>query len=312
MSIIIPDSVTSIGIDAFSGCTGLTSIVVEEGNPVYHSEGNCLIEIESKTLVAGCKTSVISDDGSVTSIGEGAFSGCTGLTSITIPNSVTSIGDCAFSDCTGLMSIIIPDSVTSIGDCAFSDCTGLMSITIPDSVTRISHGAFSGCTGLTSATIPDSVTSIGNDAFWGCSGLTLVVVEEGNPVYHSEGNCLIGTENKTLVAGCKTSVIPDDGSVTSIGNDAFSGCTGLTSITIPDSVTSIGHSAFCGCTGLTSITILDSVTSIGNYAFEGCSGLTSVTFGGSVAEWNAIYKDSYWNFNCPFTEVVCSDGTVQV
>ncbi len=179
--------------------------------------------------------------------------------------------------------------VTSIGEGAFLFCTGLKSVTIPDSVTSIGYAAFGICTGLTSVTIGNGVTSIGGSAFEGCSGLTSIVVEEGNPVYHSDGNCLIETASKTLVVGCKTSVIPDDGSVTSIGYGAFSYCTSLTSITIPDSVTSIGE-----------------------YAFLFCTGLTSVTFEGTVAEWNAISKGSWWNSNCPFTEVVCSDGTVQV
>ena len=304
-SITIPDSVTSIGERAFSGCGGLTSIVVEEGNAVYHSASNCLIETESKTLIKGGNASVIPADGSVTSIGNSAFSGCSGLTSIVIPDSVTSIGDYTFYDCSGLRSIKIPDGVTSIGDNAFYGCSGLTSVTIPDSVTSIGYAAFSGCSGLTSVTIPDSVTSIGGSAFedcsgltsivipdsvtsigarafYGCSGLTSIVVEDGNPVYHNDGNCLIETGSKTLIAGCKSSVIPNDGSVTSIGSWAFDGCSGLTSVTIPDSVTSIGNGAFRRCSGLTSVTIPDSVTSIGWQAFSGCSGLTSVTIPDSV------------------------------
>ena len=174
--VTIPADVTSIADWAFDGCSGLTSIVVEDGNPVYHSAGNCLIETATKTLILGCKTSVIPDDGSVTSIGYSAFYGCSGLTSITIPDSVTSIGDWAFWGCTGLTSITIPDSVTSIGSNAFRGCSGLTSITIPDSVTSIGWEAFYGCTDLTSITIPDSVTSIGREAFSGCSGLTSITI----------------------------------------------------------------------------------------------------------------------------------------
>ena len=242
-------------------------------------------------------------------------------TAITLPDGFTAydgtkvaeyaIYDYAFSRCTGLTSVTIGNSVTSIGEWAFAYCTGLTSITIPDSVTSIGSYAFYYCTGLTSVTIGNSATSIGIGPFAGCSGLMSVVVEEGNPVYHSDGNCLIETASKTLVVGCKTSVIPDDGSVTSMGY-AFSYCTSLTSITIPDSVTSIGEYAFLFCTGLTSVTIGNGVTSIGYAAFGNCSGLTSVTFEGTVAEWNAIDKGMEWNYNCPFTEVVCSDGTVQV
>ena len=116
----IPDSVTSIDGSAFDGCTGLESIVVEEGNPVYHSAGNCLIETQSKTLLLGCKNSIIPDDGSVTSIGGGAFGNCTGLKEIEIPNSVTVISEGAFQACTGLTKVVILDGVTSIGSAAFA------------------------------------------------------------------------------------------------------------------------------------------------------------------------------------------------
>ena len=258
-SVTIGKGVTSIGDLAFSGCTGLTSVTVDSNNKIYDSRNNCnaIIETESNTLITGCKNTIIPD--SVTSIGDTAFYCCTGLTSITIPDSVTSIGSGAFEGCTGLTSITIPDSVTSIGGSAFYECTGLTSITIPDSVTSIEGGAFYGCTGLTSITIPDSVTSIGVNAFCGCTGLTSITIGD---------------------------------SVTSIGDLAFSGCTGLTSITIPDSVTSIGDEAFYYCTGLTSVTIGKGVTSIGDLAFSGCTGLTSVT----VDSNNKIY-DSRNNCN---------------
>jgi len=305
-SITIPDSVTSIGDWAFRDCSGLTNITVANGNTFYHSAGNCLIETTSKTLIRGCKTSAIPTDGSVTSIGGDAFSGCEGLTNVIIPDSVTEIGYCAFSGCNGLTSIrisdnvisigsyafagcnrltnvIIPDSVTSIGDNAFSGCEGLVTVTIPNSVTGIGYRAFSDCSGLTSITISDSVISIGTYVFAGCSGLTSITVSNANSRYHSEGNCIIETDTKTLKVGCKTSVIPADGSVTSIGNNAFYDCDGLTSLKIPDSVTSIGEQAFYDCDGLTSITIPDSVTSIGNQAFKECSNLARVTIGNRVA-----------------------------
>ena len=172
--ITIPDSVTSIGDGAFHGCSSLTSILVAEGNKVYHSAGNCLIETASKTLILGCSTSVIPADDSVTSIGWGAFHGCSSLTGITIPGSVTSIEYGAFYNCSSLTSIVIPDSVTSIGDSAFDGCSSLTGITISDSVTSIGWGAFRDCSSLTSITIPDGVTSIGSQAFDGCDSLTTV------------------------------------------------------------------------------------------------------------------------------------------
>ena len=244
-------------------------------------------------IITGCKESAKGaitipskiDGKPVTSIGYAAFDGCTGLTSITIPNSVTSIGDGAFVNCTGLTSITIPNSVTSIGVRAFDGCTGLTSITIPNSVTSIGDGAFDGCTGLTSITIPNSVTSIGVRAFDGCSGLTSINVARGNNYYSDNNGVLFNKKKTELIRYPEGKSQPSytiSNSVTSIGEGAFLGCTGLTSITIPNSITSIGYWAFDGCTGLTSITIPNSVTSIGEVAFLGCTGLTSITLGNSV------------------------------
>ncbi len=209
---------------------------------------------------------------SVTSIGSGAFYGCSSLTSVTIPSSVTTIGSTAFQGCSGLTSVTIPSSVTSIGSSAFNGCSGLTSITIPSSVTSIGNAAFDGCSGLTSITIPNSVTSIDGSAFHGCSGLTSITIPSS---VTSIGNAVF--------MGCSalTSItIPS--SVTSIGSYAFSGCGGLTSIIIPDGVTSINYGTFWNCSGLTSLTIGSGVTSIGVSAFEACSSLTSVTIPSSV------------------------------
>ena len=132
----------------------------------------------------------------VTSIGEGAFSFCTSLTSVTIPNSVTSIGHGAFYDCTSLTSVTIPDSVTSIGGSAFRGCSSLTSVTIPNSVTSIGSYAFSGCSSLTSVTIPDSVTSIGDGAFASCTSLTGIWVAEGNSHYSSDASGVLFNKDK--------------------------------------------------------------------------------------------------------------------
>ena len=203
---------------------------------------------------------------SVTSIGNQAFSGCSGLTSLTIPSGVTSIGKWAFSRCSGLTSLTIPSGVTSIGKSAFLGCSGLTSLTIPSSVTSIGKSAFLGCSGLTSLTIPSGVTSIGEGVFYGCSGLTSLTLP----------SCVtkIGAGTFWGCSGLTSLTIPS--SVTSIGDEAFYGCSGLTSLTIPSSVTSIGDWAFGYCSELTSLTIPSGVTSIGGYAFYGCSGLTSI------------------------------------
>ena len=158
----------------------------------------------------------------------------------------------------------------------------IKNVVIPDGTTKIAAEAFVGCKQLKTVLIPDSITSIGDDAFYYCSRIESLVVTPGNKKYHSANNCIIETETKKLIVGCKTSIIPSDGSVTSIGDRAFYNCSGLTSVTIGNSVTSIGSEAFYNCRSLTSITIPNSVTSISDGAFYGCSGLTGVTIPDSI------------------------------
>ncbi len=224
---------------------------------------------------------------SVTSIGDDAFKGCSGLTSVTIPNSVTSIGNNAFSSCSGLISLTIGNSVTSIGDYAFSSCTGLTAVTIPNSVTIIGGRAFIDCSGLTSVVIPNSVMSIGTLAFNNCSGLTEPIYNVNCFAYFPCGYATTYTIPNGIqqIAGgafcncCELTSVTIPNSITSIGNGAFSGCSGLTgTLTIPNSVTNIGDFAFWGCSELTGVTIGYSVTSIGEFAFRDCSRLTEVNF----------------------------------
>ena len=221
---------------------------------------------------------------SVTSIDRGAFSGCSSLTGIAIPNSVTSIGTWAFSGCTSLKSITIPDSVTSIGDHAFYNCSNLASITIGSGVTSIDRGAFSGCSSLTSITIPDSVKDISDNVFAGCP-ISEIKISEQNENFKFIDSVLYDkdvTSIKYIFDGIANIEIP--ATVIDIGT-AFNGNKTIQTVNFEkgSKLKSIGNDAFYDCSSLTSITIPDSVTSIGNGAFYDCSSLTSITIGSGVA-----------------------------
>ena len=291
-SIIIPDSVTSIGDYAFSECHSLKSINIPDSvtRIGYSAFKNC-----------GCLTS-ISIPPSVTTIEYGTFLGCHSLRNINIPDTVTRIGRSAFEDCASLTSINIPPSLTTIEDGTFLCCHSLRNIYIPDTVTRIEDYAFSECNSLKNINIPNGVTWIGDSAFFYCNSLISITIPSSviaigiNPfcgchadlkneskAFIYEHNVLFNKDKTTIIsyrAKDANYVIPD--SVTGIGDGAFLGCNSLTSIIIPDSVTSIGWLAFAYCNFLTSINIPDSVTTIGNSAFYGCKSLTSINIPDSV------------------------------
>jgi len=302
-SVTIPNSVTSIGGSAFSGCTNLTSITIPDsvtsiGSYAFEdctsltsvTIGNSVTSIGGSAF-SGCTnlTSITIPD-SVTSIGSYAFEDCTSLTSVTIGNSVTSIGGSAFSGCTSLTSITIPDSVTSIGDYAFYECTSLKSVTIPDSVTSIGDYAFYECTSLKSVTIPNSVTSIGHNAFYGCYFTSENFVNNSNVEIDGYSRpTIVDTDDKGFCI--KSNMLVKMRPVYAIGE-----------VTIPNSITSIGWSAFYNCRNLTSVTIPNSIESIGDNAFNGCSKLKkieipdSVTYIGSKAFYGTAFYNTVKNW----------------
>ena len=202
----------------------------------YQSDYSGIVVIPSEIVYDG-------DTYVVDVIGDFAFSSCSDLTSVTIPNSVTTIGERAFQECTNLTSVSIPNSVTTIDAYAFYDCSSLTSVSIPNRMISISNSTFSYCTNLTTVTIPNSVISIDNNAFFNCSSLTSVIIPN---------------------------------SVISIGDYAFAYCSSLTSMAIPEGVTCIGSAAFWACGILSSVTIPNSVTTLGSSAFYGCPNLTSI------------------------------------
>jgi hypothetical protein len=323
-SVTIPSSVTSIGGTALSGCASLSTITVEALNSFYSSVDGVLFNKSQTTLIQypARKAGNYTIPNSVTSFGF-AFVGCTSLSSVTIPNRVISIEDSAFSDCTSLASVTIPSSITRIGESAFYGCTSLSAITvealnsdyssvdgvlfnkshttliqypadkagnytIPNSVTSFGL-AFVGCTSVTSVTIPNSVTSLGDSAFSGCTSLSAITVEALNSDYSSVDGVLFNKSQTTLIrypAGKAGSYTIPDSVVTTIDYAAFSGCTSLTSVTIPNSVTGLGDGAFSGCTTLASVTIGNSVASIGIFAFWRCTSLSAIT----VEALNSFYS----------------------
>ena len=333
LSISIPKNVGNIGYGAFFDCYKIENITVEEGNIVYHSNGNCLIKTNSKLIVLGCKNSVIPTDGSVTGIGAFAFAGCTGLDKISIPSSIKNMADGAFSGCYGLKDVYITDiaawCVTSFNGVAanplyyaqnlYLNNELVLDLVIPDNVTSINSYAFYGCSGLKTITIGSGVKNIGTSVFLRCGEIESINVAKGNVQYRSEGNCLIKKSTKTLILGCKNSIIPTDGSVTGIGANAFNSCSGLVSISIPDSIKTVYDGAFSDCVGLGRVDITDisawcgisfangsanplkcahklylngelvtelvvpnNVRSISKYAFFSCSDLESISIGNGV------------------------------
>ena len=259
-SVTIPNTVISIGNNIFEGCTNLASIIVEEGNPNYDSRenSNALIETTSNKLIMGCKGTIIPDG--VTTIGQQAFQGCCGLTSISIPSSVKTIENSAFNRCTGLTSIMIPDRVTSLqGD------------------------ALKGCSGLTFVYLGKSLISIPECLFEGCDNLKTIEINNNALVSRQQ----TGNENGNMISiqwmlgnsSVEEIILGED--VTSIGDNAFSGCT-MHSIKMSDSVTRIGDYAFNGCSQLTSIELSNNLEYIGKWAFTICERLPSITIPESV------------------------------
>lgn len=228
---------------AFEDAEKLTNVSVDSGNFKFYSIQNCIIDSTSKTLVIGCKNSIIPKDKSVIAVGDYAFYKKKKLTKIDIPFGIVSIGAYAFSECINLRSVEIPNSVTEIGDAAFCRCLHLIRMEIPSGVKKIGGIAFDGCKSLAVVRILNGLKSIGPNAFNGCNALMAIMLPT---------------------------------SIKTIGWGAFRDCRSLTEIVLPDGMKRIHDITFSGCKQLVNIDIPDSVSSISEYAFSECKALKKI------------------------------------
>lgn len=290
-SVSIPDSITTIWMGAFNGCTDLRSVYITDvaawcNITFQNSSANPLTEAQNLYVNKKLARALVIPDG-VTTINQYAFYNCSSITSVQLPDSINDIGKNAFKGCTSLeytqkdglkylgsstnaylyLAGTASPTVTSVtidSNCkfftqeSFSDNTKITHVTIPENITKLPRYAFKGCTKLTTVELPNTITTIPYRAFDSCYKLQNIV-------------------------------IPD--SVTTIDSGAFSQCDALTSITLPNGVTTIAHSLFYGCESLTSVTIPNSVTSIGDCAFDSCTHLTSVSIPHSVT---SIGKNAFY------------------
>ena len=299
-NVTIPNSFASIGNNAFCGCSGLKAFNVAEGNPKYKSVSGLLLTKDGKTLVQGVNGDVVIPDGVVT-IGNCAFFGYNGLTSVMLGDSVTSIWVSAFYHCSGLKAFNVTE-----GNPKYKSVSGLLltkdektlirgvngDMTIPKCVTNIVMGAFYGCSRRTSMAIGDGVASIGEGALFFFGGLKAFNVSDGNPNFKSVSGLLLTKDGKTLIRGVNGDVAIPDG-VVSIGDDAFRGCDGLTSVTVPSSVTRIGRTAFSCCSELTNVTMRGNRPNVPkdtNDIFQCCDKLKAIHVPANAKSWAGMKK----------------------
>ena len=285
-SVIIPDSVTSIGKRAFMECRNLTSVTI----------GNGVTAIGELAFATCTSLESLTIGSSITEIGSYAFRHCNQLTTILLPESLTFIGSSAFESCTALTSIIIPDNVTIIEGAAFNECTSLASVNLGNGVTSLGGGVFDRCKSLTSIYIPASVTEIAETVFTECTALTAITVDPENPNYCSVGGALYNKDATVLVCyPAAADEINLPAGVTTIGYSSFDSCKNLTFLVLPEGVTSIHARAFNECSNLTGIVIPKSATEIQDMAFYHCRNLRDIYYVGTQDEWFAIQKSFSWD-----------------
>ena len=317
----IPSGIKNIPSYAFYMHNGLTMLTMSEGMLTIGDEAFRYCNDMAEVFFAS----------TVKSIGAGAFYSCP-ITSLELPAALTRIERDTFAYCHDLVTARLPLGIKSIGYGAFAECISMTTINLPEGLIEIERNAFGDCSALTSLAFPSTLTKIGDRALISCGcKLTSLTVAEGNPVYRSEGNCLIETAERKVVLGCNVSVIPRG--ILVIGENAFVNCSSMTAISLPDTLTTIEERAFGFARKLTSITIPNEVTEIKASAFSSCSGLTTVNiplglekigerafdcynltdvnFGGKKAQWNAIEKEEGWLRTNGACTIHCLDGDIE-
>lgn len=244
---------------------------------------------EIRGAFRSCEITEVTIPESITKIGLDSFNSCRYLETVNLHEKITIISMQAFMDCSSLKSIIIPSKVSILGFGAFWNCNNLETVTLQEGLVELQPKSFANCTSLKEIRIPSTLEVIHEDdmqPFFGCNALESIIVDENNTTFHSEGNCLINTNEKTLISGCKTSIIPNDGSVTRIGNYAFEYLLTLEYLEIPESIESIGHSAFWLASINKGLVIGKGTKNIESGAFDRCFIECVFYKGSDEEEWN--------------------------
>lgn len=327
-TIILPQTLETIGEESFRGCSNLEAMDVPEKTSRICSSAfrdcismkslkvrNGYIKIGERAFENCASLENISLPDGLTEIYGGVFNSCKSLVHIDLPKNLTILGESAFSDCVCLEKIEVPEAVVKIDDLAFNGCTNLTKIVLHEGLRKIGKGAFKNCRNLKQIELPISLSSIGDAPFRGCESIKSIHVDPKNRYYKSEPNKREGSDhvlfnkNKSVIVAYPASSrevqydIPD--SVTVISDWAFSECKKLNRITIPDSVSEIGEGAFCNCVLLDEVEIPDSVEKIDDCAFRGCASLEKVVIPSSV-------KDLGWGLfdGCEgAVTVYCDEGS---
>ncbi len=301
--VTLPSALEEIGDRAFSSCTMLTRIDIPEGTRTIGDEafGYCYA-LSSVTLPESLETigasafcccsalKEISFPSGLTQIEDFAFSGCDELEALSLPDSLTLLGLSVFSDCTSLKSVHLPAHLTKLEGFTFSKCTSLTSVELPAEITKLDLRDFEGCTALSEVTIPASLVDISTDTFIDCPALAGVTIAQGNPAYVCRDNALLSLDGKTLLFyfdGAGNTTYTVPAGVETIDKESFFQCHNLKKLIVPEGVQTLAYQAILGCDALASVQLPASMTDYNDSIAE-CTALASVTLAAGNTEYRVI------------------------